>query len=112
MDDLISRRDVLVELKGLYIAQPQITNDIVWDSALDSATDKIKDLPSVDAVEVVRCRDCKHWNRYTLQHNGNDFRDWNEAECEVLASRDGYNEINRYVEEDDFCSYGERKTDG
>lgn len=73
----------------------------------------IKDLvfrmPAADVAEVVRCCKCIYWDRYTIRHQGNDFRDWNEAECLVLAERDGYNEINRYTEADDFCSRGERK---
>lgn len=59
--------------------------------------------------EVIRCHQCGYWDRDTLRHQGNDFRDWNEAECMVLAERDGYNEINRYVEADDYCSYAERR---
>ena len=51
---------------------------------------------TVDAVEVVRCRDCKHWdsetwfcdNHSTFGHHG---LEWN------------------MFSEDDFCSYGERK---
>lgn len=43
-------------------------------------------LPAVDAVEVVRCRDCRKFKTYA---------------CRMVAS--GY---------DDFCSYGERKDVG
>lgn len=58
----------------------------------------IDDAPTVDAVEVVRCRDCKHWdsetwfcdNHSTFGHHG---LEWN------------------MFSEDDFCSYGERKDD-
>ena len=50
----------------------------------------IMDAPSVDAVEVVRCRECKH-----------------------LMFSDLYGECKRgnlgIVNPDDFCSYGERK---
>ena len=56
----------------------------------------IMDAETVDAVEVVRCRDCKHWdsetwfcdNHSTVGHHG---LEWN------------------MFSEDDFCSYGERK---
>ena len=56
----------------------------------------IDTIPRADAVEVVRCRDCKHWesetwfcdNHSTFWHHG---LDWN------------------MFSEDDFCSYGERK---
>ncbi len=61
------------------------------------------------ATEIVRCKDCKLWDKDTLVHQSNDFREWDEAECMVLAERDGYHEINRNTEESDFCSYGEER---
>ena len=69
----------------------------------------LEQIEAADVVEVVRCCKCIHWDRDTIRHQFNDFRDWNEAECLVLAERDGYNEINRYTEADEFCSKGERK---
>lgn len=48
----------------------------------------IRKRPTVDAVEVVRCRDCKLYNRHRYCHF------WAEA-----------------VLDGDFCSYGERRTD-
>ena len=59
--------------------------------------------------EIVRCCKCGFWDRDTLRHQFNDFRDWNEAECKILAERDPYHEINRYTEADDYCSYAERR---
>ena len=57
-------------------------------------TDEIDKAPTVDAVEVVRCRDCKH--------RGTDdciFHIKGEpADEELLRKLDN-----------DFCSYGERK---
>lgn len=67
-------------------------------------------LPSAEP-KIVRCCKCGFWDRDTLRHQFNDFRDWNEAECKILAERDPYHEINRYTEADDFCSYAERRTD-
>ena len=60
------------------------------------ADDVILSMPTVDAVEVVRCKDCKHWRENTL---------W----CD-MNSRDRGENFNWY--EDDFCSYGERKDNG
>lgn len=45
----------------------------------------IREMPTVDAEAVVRCRDCRKFKTYG---------------CRMVAS--GY---------DDFCSYGERKED-
>lgn len=55
--------------------------------------------PAADVVEVVRCKDCKHSVKYNCKNDA----------CysfTICRRRDGYSEG---VEEDDFCSYGERK---
>jgi ribosomal protein L32 len=52
----------------------------------------IDDAPAVDAVEVVRCKDCKHFIQ--AEHGCNHF---------------GYYSHTPWVDEVDFCSYGERR---
>ena len=54
--------------------------------------------PTADVVEVVRCADCKHCNKY---------KNWNNREylgcncnCDVTE-----------VKADHYCSYGERRTE-
>ena len=52
-------------------------------------------LPTVDAVEVVRCRDCKH--RYNSVHCTHpQLLSWSWGAI-------------RECKDDDYCSYGERK---
>lgn len=63
-----------------------------WDEAV-LASD-IKNAHTVDAVEVVRCRDCKHWHKETLF-------------CDYMPYVEAQDRVNWYA--DDFCSYGERK---
>ena len=53
----------------------------------------VRKQPTIDAVPVVRCKDCKYWQ----DNNGGYPND----EC-----RWGKNET---PDADDFCSYGERK---
>lgn len=62
-----------------------------WDEAV-LASD-IKNAPTVDAVPVVRCKDCKHWQ----DNNGG----YPHEEC-----RWGHGET---PDANDFCSYGEWK---
>ena len=69
----------------------------------------LEQIGAADVVEVVRCAECKYWDRSVLEHQANDFREWDEAECGMLAERDPYHETDHYTEEDDFCSRGERK---
>lgn len=56
----------------------------------------LDDAPTVDAVPVVRCKDCRHWSgrKYNVHING--FLPW----CRFSALQ---------REANDFCSYGERK---
>ena len=64
-----------------------------WNDLLEI----LEKAPTVDAVEVVRCRECKRWNP-DLDSYGKD--DGPKGKCmksfEVTL-------------DDDFCSYGERK---
>ena len=102
MDNLISRQAAIDETWKY----PTYSDPL---NVLTEVRDRIKALPSAQP-EIIRCHQCGFWDRETLRHQHNDFRDWNEAECMVLAERDGYNEISHYVEADDYCSYAERKT--
>ena len=62
----------------------------------------IRKRPTVDAVEVVRCRDCKHW-KPSGSKAGNSFSD-----MEYI----GGCEFTKYCRrESDFCSYGEKRRD-
>ena len=60
----------------------------------------IEAAPTVDAVEVVRCRKCKHW-KTSGSKAGNSFSD-----MEYIG---GCEFTNYFRRESDFCSYGERK---
>ena len=53
----------------------------------------IKTAPTVDAVPVVRCRECK----YRFKNNGHD-----KSGCPII-------DANIWMDDDDFCSHGERK---
>ena len=53
-------------------------------------THEIDKAPTVDAVPVVRCADCRHYNIFRLEcHNAH---------------------MNGVINSDGFCSYGERRT--
>ena len=54
------------------------------------ATLILREAPTVDAVEVVRCKDCKYWHKETLF-------------CDYMP-HGALERVNWYA--DDFCSYG------
>lgn len=60
----------------------------------------IRKRPTVDAVEVVRCWECKHW-KPSGSKAGNSFSD-----MEYIG---GCEFTNYYRSASDFCSYGERE---
>lgn len=67
---------------------------------------QISEAPTIDAVPVVRCRECKH------------HRDKNEQEQQYLVedvlictSPDATDDCWNAVWPDHFCSYGKRKED-
>ena len=64
---------------------------------------QISEAPTIDAVPVVRCRECKHW-KPSGSKAGNSFSD-----MEYIGGCEFTNYCRR---ESDFCSYGERRKDG
>ena len=60
---------------------------------LESAIAQCNKALTVDAVEVVRCKDCKHY--------------YFSERCSLLGQWPEEPEMDK----DDFCSYGERRTD-
>ena len=57
----------------------------------------IADIPTVDAVEVVRCKDCKHWKRF--EHLG----------CTDFVKVCGL--ANCMIGENGYCLCGERRSE-
>ena len=79
-----------------YMEDRSKTDNCITRALLSFARQRIQMLianaPSVDAVPVVRCQDCKNFHR----NNEND---------PYCADRRGLSD----PEPDDFCSYGERR---
>ena len=67
----------------------------------------IKTAPTVDAVEVLRCRDCKYWGDEAgkLQHSDGVLFARCKAHNYLIDGR----HTGWCPTENDFCSYGERK---
>lgn len=59
---------------------------------LDIVQSVLETVQTIDAVEVVRCKDCKHW-----------------VECNDVGYCDNPDGLDNYAKPNDFCSYGERR---
>ena len=93
-------------VRGLFDAEFKETRKLILagETHLDNLAEGfveadrvIREMPTVDAEVVVRCKDCKHYDMgvcLKIYSDGN-------AHPEAWQSR----------KPDDFCSYGERKDD-
>lgn len=88
------------ELEALQAFTDELIKKLRLDGDCDQYTSggeesavRITKAFAANVVEVVRCRDCLSWIRYSNRTNGECF-------CH-----------NRMTYGDDFCSYGERKED-
>lgn len=80
-DDYIDRQ---MAITHVYVALfPNI-------SAAEKADKALREAPTIDAVPVVRCKDCKHYTEPNIDY------------CELYGAM-------ILCDKDDFCSHGERR---
>lgn len=96
---LISRKDAIEVVAQQFLFEASAESPYVNDDDIDEyrkLADKLfEDIPTVDAVPVVRCTDCKHWQKVPWAK---------EKRC--IIPRWG---TARPTEGTDFCSDGERR---
>ena len=88
--------DKLLEIYKKWIPQLSSKEDEGDRRGVETCISVLEDMQTVDAVPVVRCRECKHYEIHKPKVLEN---------CE----RNGYIIL---MKPDDFCSYGERKEGG
>lgn len=85
--------------------KPYEPSDEEWGvtggTALRLIHNAVDNAPTVDAVVVTRCKDCKHYRNHP---NGLCY-----LHTEPKETKRGYSGEAVCVEPDDFCSYGEPK---
>ena len=102
-DELITNNDALWQINQKYY------KGLAWAHRL------ALDAPTVDAVEVVRCKECKHYVP-ERKHPWNEETGYDFTKVEILQFGEcrGQNAIftedgSVNVHENDFCSNGERR---
>lgn len=83
----------LTAFQGIIKRQP--TADVVPMEFHEKCME-LEILKRENMVEVVRCKDCKYWQEYQEGHYPNELCPWDKNET---------------TDEDDYCSYGERRED-
>ena len=95
--DIISERD---KIPYELVSEKPFKHGNSMRGGIRKALRCIEQSPTVDAVPVVRCRECKHWQQ-SGSKAGKSFSD-----MEYI----GGCEFSKYCRrESDFCSYGEQK---
>lgn len=94
-DELIRRGDVLALAEEFEIINQETGERIVYRTV---EPDAVASIPAVDAVEVVRCRECEHWETDWKPHgfkpdNPRYFCDY----CDLFPAGDW------------FCADGQRR---
>ena len=84
--DADALEDVLVNHGFCYCNESDYSDGVASGFLL--ARDDVKNAPTIDAVEVVRCKDCKH---YDGSYSYPICCRWEET-----------------IKPDDYCSYGEK----
>ena len=97
MNDFVRRSEILF---GLNVFSDDENGNEHFLNGIETAKEIVEDAIAVDAVPVVRCKDCKHYDH---------------------EERTGWCNLNSYFypggmdwsryDEEDYCSYGERIDD-
>lgn len=98
-NDLISRSALLKQMKRIMFDTP-LVYQIDAKSACETIEALVDVAPAVDAVEVVRCKDCKH----------SAIDNYTKCRMCILNGEvrpNGHIWFGTVVNDDRFCSYGE-----
>lgn len=91
---LIDRDELLRNIEAdIDISVTGVRNMESVKCCLQNILDDVKESPVVDAVEVIRCKDCKH------------SEPWYADKCRCFM----WSESGIDVYEDGYCNYAERK---
>ncbi len=104
MIDMISRDDAIAYIRDHFCNRCDTYNDVkcVFCDTGD-AISALKDVPAVDAVEVVRCKDCQFFMEYRKRTETAD------GDCRAKMFDDADRLLCLPVKYSDFCSQGRKR---
>lgn len=101
MNDYISRQEAVDALASIIKFKAYDgSKKIAEYPARKAAKEFFANIPAADVVEVVRCKDCKHYVLHTLFGHS---QGWCERLCDEFDKS-----LAHGTKEDDYCSHGER----
>ena len=119
MDDLISRSELMAAIKRQYCTDCDSYDGLRCRAChADDMMDLVDDSLAVDAVEVVRCKDCIYFRERHIRLPDGSERDYAEGEgwVDIDVGVNVGNQCRReekwvYRHHSDYCSRGVRKED-
>lgn len=90
---LCDKGELLAAFNTSEYGKPERAEEWTFPNKL--AVQIVEDMPEVDAVEVVRCKDCVWYE------NGKEYAPYCDNPCSEL----------QHPNDETFCSYGERRKD-
>ena len=84
-----------IDALGIGPANPDVFQDKAYADGWNAVIKILDNAPTIDAVPVVRCRECKYWRKHTCIYTCQD-----EGYC---VNPDG---LDNFAHPDDYCSYG------
>ena len=99
MSEYITKESLMKKIKDVKQSVYSSNSDYMtgYLSAISGIENVVADLPTVDVVPVVRCKNCKH------------YRDSTQAKGIKKCAYSSTNETDFLVMPDDFCNYGEKE---
>ena len=77
----------------------------------DNMVNLIKKAPSADVVEVVRCKDCKYWDKDNIEQHTYSSEDSTLADFAECTRWSNWS-VCHLLRFNDYCSCGERSKNG
>lgn len=107
MDKLINHSKLLRNIDKAVVLSGKFDEILLQKKGAFEVIGQIRAEPPVDAVEVVRCRDCEYFMQYTKEYAEEAFGDGDCRIATISGAEDQY--CFRFGH--DYCSYGERRSE-
>lgn len=114
MSKYIGADELLKRLNACKFSAKKLTKrQAAYNSAISETCRVVYALPAADVAEVVRCKDCEHWRQQTNYQGAPLSFGFCESD-DMWQSLYGetYEVEHIDTDEDFYCGYAKRRTDG
>lgn len=104
--------DRTIETALLLLEEGEDAQTLAYNAALVAFIKNMENVPAADVVEVVRCKDCKHWRQQTNYQGAPLSFGFCESDDMWQSLYGETYEVAHIDTDDDFyCGYAKRRSD-